>query len=109
MLRQLILLTSLSLVGLGGCESLSPSEQPPSLAVPSNSRLIASGRFDKLVLSAPQGGTLYFVDDRSGDIIYTLPYPPNEQPFRLSDAPEAFRSMFEMSHRYRIYLTSAQP
>jgi hypothetical protein len=108
MLRQLILLTSLSLAGLGGCESSAPDQAPP-LTVPSGSRMIASGRFDKLVLSAPEGGTLYFVDDRSGDIVYTLPYPPNEQPFRLADAPDAFRSMFEMSHRYRIYLTSAQP
>lgn len=94
----------LSLVGLGGCASSAPDEA--RAAIPPGSRLIAAGQFDKLVLSAPEGGTVYFVDDRSGAIVYALPYPPNERPFPLAEAPGAFRSMFEAKHSYRIYLAS---
>lgn len=101
------LVVLLSLIGLGGCASSNPDAAEPS--IPPGSRLIAAGRFDNLVLAAPQGGTVYFVDDRSGDVVYALPYPSGERPFRLSEAPDAFKSMFDATHHYRIYLASAQP
>jgi hypothetical protein len=111
MLRRFVLLALLSPLTLAGCASSAPDEQAaaPPIVLPPGSRMIAAGQFDKLVLSAPQGGTLYFVDDRTGDVVYTLPYPPNEDPIRLSEAPEAFRSIFNTSRRYRIYLASVQP
>jgi hypothetical protein len=76
----------------------------PAAVVPSGARMIALGKLDDIVLSAPNGGTLYFVDDHSGELVYTLPYPPGERPFRLAEAPEEFKAIFKKGHTYRIYL-----
>jgi hypothetical protein len=86
-----------------GCTS-SGGEGLPAEGVPAGAKLIASGRFDRLVLSAPNGGTVYFVDEGSGEVVYTLPYPPNERAFRLKEAPKEFRETFDQKGRYRIYL-----
>lgn len=108
MVARFVPVVALTLIGLSGCESSAPDMASP-LQVPAGARLIAFGRFDGLVLSAPEGGTVYFVDDRSGGVVYALPYPPNEDPMRLSEAPPAFRSNFDTSQSYRIYIASSRP
>lgn len=88
---------------VGGCETTAPTASP--VEIPAGSRLIALGRIDTIVLNAPHGGTLYFVDDRTGEVVYSLAYPAGEDPMRLAEAPAEFKSIFSPERMYRIYVS----
>ncbi len=103
MFKQAAIAGVLGVAAMGCMSDSAPKAM--ALTVPAGTPVAAYGRMDTLYLP-PSSGSLYFVDDQTGQVVYvmTLASVDRTGPVEMANLPASVRKTFDPAKYYRVYV-----
>ena len=97
---KLCMLQLLLLLSFAGCAAPKAGER---VKVPENSKLLAYGKGMPATYLPDEPGTIYFVEDESGRVVYAISTVHQHPPVSTEMLPNTVRANFQTDKSYRVY------